>query len=231
LREAWHENAEQWIRWARSTELDHAFWRLNLPSLLELLPPPGRLTVDVGCGEGRLSRVLREHGHTVIGIESSPALAEAARKADPGFEVHVADAARMPLSDRAADLVVASMVLQSMDDPGSVIQEIARVLAPGGRLCATFVHPLNSLGDLNADASYFEVLRYEDTIEREGASMTFHDVHRPLAEYMGLFEDAELVVEAVREPVPDDDYVDAHREAARWRRRPAFLQLRALRAF
>ena len=92
LRDAWDENAADWVRWARSPELDHAFWHLNLPALMALLPAPGGLTLDVGCGEGRVARALKELGHRVVGIDSSPALVMAARKADPGFDVQVADA-------------------------------------------------------------------------------------------------------------------------------------------
>ena len=231
LRDAWEDAAQEWIVWARSEELDHAFWRLNLPSLLELMPAPGRLTVDVGCGEGRVARVLRERGHTVVGVESSPALVEAARAADPGFDVHLAGAERIPLADRAADLVVASMVLQSLDDPEAVMGEIARVLGPDGMVCATFVHPLSTLDDLDEGASYFDVVRFADRLEREAGSMTFHDVHRPLAAYMRLFEDAGFVIDAVREPQPDDDHVAAFPDAAMWRHRPLFLQVRALRRF
>jgi SAM-dependent methyltransferase len=231
LRDAWEQAAQEWIVWARSETLDHAFWRLNLPSLLELIPPPGRLTVDVGCGEGRVARVLRERGHAVVGVESSPALVDAAREADPGFDVHLADAERMPLADRAADLAVASMVLQSLDDPDAVMREIARILGPDGTICATFVHPLSTLDDLDPDASYFEVLRYAERLEREGGSMTFHDVHRPLGAYMRLFEDAGFVIDAVREPQPSDEHVAAFPQAAEWRRRPLFLQVRALRRF
>jgi SAM-dependent methyltransferase len=231
LREAWEAAAREWIVWARSEELDHAFWRLNLPSLLELIPAPGRLTVDVGCGEGRVARVLRERGHTVVGVESSPALVEAARAADPGFDVHLAGAERMPLSDRAADLVVASMVLQSLDDPGAVVREIARILGPDGTVCASFVHPFSTLADLHGDASYFEVVRFADRLEREGGGMTFHDVHRSLGAYMRLFEEAGFVIDAVREPRPSDAHVAAFPEAAAWQRRPLFLQVRALRRF
>jgi hypothetical protein len=47
-----------WVRWARSPELDDDFWSFQLPEFLRFVPAPGRLTVDVGCGEGRLGRVL-----------------------------------------------------------------------------------------------------------------------------------------------------------------------------
>lgn len=55
---AWEERAEQWLAWARTPEHDVYYWRLNLPSFVSLLPPPGRRTLDVGCGEGRLGRRL-----------------------------------------------------------------------------------------------------------------------------------------------------------------------------
>jgi Methyltransferase domain len=70
-------NAEAWLRWSRSPDLDHAFWHLNLPTLIALLPPPGEITLDVGCGEGRVARALTALGHVVVGVESSPALARA----------------------------------------------------------------------------------------------------------------------------------------------------------
>jgi ubiquinone/menaquinone biosynthesis C-methylase UbiE len=182
LREAWDRSAPDWIRWARSPELDHVFWRLNLPATLALLPEPGDLTLDVGCGEGRLARELIGRGHSVVGIESSPALAQAARDGDPGFEVHEADAIRMPVPDDSADLAVASLSLMNLDDPAAAVAEIARVLTPGSYLCASLLHPLNSWGDARerGAGSYFETARYAEELERDGARMTFHDTHRPL---------------------------------------------------
>lgn len=48
LRDACERHAEEWIAWARTPGHDHYFWRFNLPRFLELLPPPGRLTVEIG---------------------------------------------------------------------------------------------------------------------------------------------------------------------------------------
>jgi SAM-dependent methyltransferase len=225
LRAAWDETAEDWVQWARSPELDHAFWQLNLPALLALLPSPGEITLDVGCGEGRLARVLKKLGHHVVGIESSPALAQAAKEADPSFEVQVADAAAMPLPNHVADLAIASLSLMNMDDMPAVIGEIARVLRPGGRLCFSVLHPINSWGD--AQTGYFKTVRYTEKLERDGARMTLHDTHRPLSDYFSAIEDAGFLVERVVEPVPDDAYIAAFPGAARWLERPGFLHVRA----
>lgn len=196
LREAWEGSADAWVRWARSPQLDHAFWRMNLPVLLDLLPAPGELTVDVGCGEGRVARWLGELAHRVVGIEGSPALARAARAADPALEVHVADAADMPLDDDVADLAVASLALMTMDDMPGVVREVARVLRPGGRFCLSVLHPLNSWSDAG-DVGYFETVRYIKEVERDGERMPFHDTHRPLGAYLGALADAGFLLEAV----------------------------------
>jgi SAM-dependent methyltransferase len=225
LRAAWDENAEDWVRWARSRECDHAFWHLNLPALLALLPRPGELTLDVGCGEGRVARALKAAGHHVVGIESSSALAQAAKDADPSFEVQVADAAAMPLPNDVADLAIASLSLMNMDDMPAVIGEIARVLRPEGCLCFSVLHPINSWGD--ARAGYFETVRYTEELERDGARMTLHDTHRPVGDYFDALQAAGFLVERVVEPVPDDAYLAAFPEATRWLQRPGFLHVRA----
>jgi SAM-dependent methyltransferase len=222
LRENWDAEAAAWIRWAREPDQDHYFWRLNLPSLLELLPPPGRLTVDVGCGEGRVARELKARGHTVVGVEGSETLAAAAREADPGFEVHVADAAAMPLPDACADLAVASMSMLNFDDMPAVVREVARVLAPGGRLVFNLPHP--SSDDV---PDYFRTVAFAETRDRGGVRMTFHDTHRPLSAYTGALEAAGLVIESLREPRPDEAHVAAHPSAARYRTEPGFLLVRA----
>src|ERR687886_2577277 len=184
LRSAWDAEADDWIAWARAPDHDHFFWRMSMPALLALLPAPGRLTVDVGCGEGRLARELKARGHRVVGIEGSPALAAAAREADPELTVHVADAAAMPLDDGAADLAVASMSLLNMDDLDGAVREVARVLAPGGRFPLSTpppAHPPKPPRHLQgAGGSYFATYTYAETRERGGLRMTFHDTHRPL---------------------------------------------------
>lgn len=225
---AWDRAAGEWTRWARSRELDHPFWELNLPDFLELLPPPGRLTLDVACGEGRLARELLRRGHNVVGVDSSPSLAAAAAASEPAFALHVADAAAMPLADGAADLAVAMMALMAVDDVRAVVREVARVLSRGGRFCVALLHPFATWQDAGVE-SYYETARFEKLVEREGkGSMNFHDVHRPLGDYFDVLADAGFLVERLREPTPGDAYVSRFPEVAGWRRAPFLLHLRAV---
>lgn len=82
LAAAWDRNAGNWIRWAREPGHD-SYWRWHRDQFFELVPPPGRATLDVGCGEGRLSRDLHRLGHKVTSLDRSPAMIEAAREASP----------------------------------------------------------------------------------------------------------------------------------------------------
>jgi SAM-dependent methyltransferase len=226
VRDAWDEHAADWIRWARSEDHDHFYWRFSRPALLELLPPPGRLTVDIACGEGRLARELRDLGHSVLAVENSPALVRAARKQDRRMEVLRADVTRMPMGDGIADLAVSSMALMNFDDLEGGLREIARVLEPGGRLCASVSHPVRSAPNV---AGYFGTQAFEETRERGGLRMTFVDIHRSLEAYSRALEAAGFVIEALREPVPSADYVSDWPEVAKWRERPNLLVLRARR--
>jgi|SRR4051812_30029180 len=130
MRDAWAKQASGWIRLVRGG-LD-AGWDSTRPPFLRLVPPPGRLTVDVGCGEGRMGRELTAAGHRIIGVDATFALAQAAASHPQPLDLIVGDAARLPLRDSAADLVVAFMSLMDIDDFSEAIREASRVLEDGG---------------------------------------------------------------------------------------------------
>ena len=125
-----------------------------------------------------------------------------------------ADAARVPLPDGCADTAVACMSLLDVDDLGSTVDEIGRVVRPGGHVCVAVVHPFASAQDAETmhreysvvSQSYLAERRTEDRMEREGLAMTFSSMHRPLSHYFAAFFAAGFVADALREfgvkPVP-----------------------------
>lgn len=133
----------------------------------------------------------------------------------------------MPLGDGIADLAVSSMALMNFDDLDAALREIARVLVPGGRLCASIVHPVRSASEA---PDYFTEHPYAETRMRGGLAMNFHDIHRPLEAYSRALEGAGFVIEALREPVPTAEHVSDWPEAASSRESPLFLVLRARKA-
>ncbi len=131
-----------------------SYWKFHREAFLPLVPHPGRLTVDLGCGEGRVGRDLAARGHRVVGLDASPAMAHAAAgHPEAAGRVVVGDAARLPLAAGIADCVIAHMSLQDVDDMEGAVREIARVLEPGGRLVLAIVHPVNSAGGFIGERS------------------------------------------------------------------------------
>ena len=236
LRAAWERNAQAWLSWARTPGHD-SYWQFHRDQFLELLPPPGRRTLDLGCGEGRLARDLKALGHDVVAVDASSTLTAAARDADPELDVRVADAAALPFAPGELDLVVAFMSLQDMQDLPGAVREAARVLEPGGRLCLAIVHPFNSAGRFEGDdaaspfvveGSYLAESYYADSLARGGLEMEFVSAHRPLEAYTEALANAGLLIERLREPALPDHAI-AKPRGRRWQRLPIFLQIRALK--
>jgi SAM-dependent methyltransferase len=229
LRDAWEAEAGNWVEWARRPGHD-SYPKFHRDVFLELLPLPGRRTLDVGCGEGRLARDLKALGHSVVAVDAAPSMVAHAREADPDGEYLLANGAELPFEGGSADLVIAFMSLQDMDDPEGAVREAWRVLEPGGRFCLALVHPINSAGKFESDEddadfvireSYFERRRYVDRLEKDDLTMTFTSDHRPLEGWLRPLLDTGFLLERVRE-VPGP-----HRP--RWERIPLFLHVRALR--
>jgi ubiquinone/menaquinone biosynthesis C-methylase UbiE len=169
LRDAWETRAADWVRWARSPALDDDFWSFHLPRFLRFVPAPGRRTVDVGCGEGRLGRALTKAGHRVVGVDASLTSVRAAATHPEGHPVVVADATRLPLPDGVADLAIAFMSLHDFDDLRAAVTEVARVLAPGGRFCVALLHPVVTAGMVGG---YAAERRYSFAVERGDLDMS-----------------------------------------------------------
>jgi tRNA-2-methylthio-N6-dimethylallyladenosine synthase len=120
LGEAWEYEAEAWIRFCQ--EPDAFAWRFNIPAFLELVPQPGKRTLDIGCGEGRLARELMPTRASTPCPPTQPAFRSMTRRstqpsrraarADPGTRVARGSTARgavdedtvLPAPEGAANL-------------------------------------------------------------------------------------------------------------------------------
>jgi len=229
----WEPEADRWIEWTRTPGFD-AYWTFRDSFFDDVLSPAGTRTLEVGCGEGRVTRDLFSRGHNVVAVEPSKSLLAAARAAGaPGQQYAVADGALLPFADAAFDVVVAYNVLQVVDHLDRVLSEVARVLVPDGHLCACIAHPVTDLGDVTKGANgprltiredYSVPRRVEDVVEVDGHSMTFRGWTHPLQDYSLGLERAGFQIERLREPSPE---LTAS-TSSRWRAAPLFLNFRAV---
>jgi SAM-dependent methyltransferase len=101
-----------------------------------LNPQPGEFVLDIGCGDGALTRKIMDAGARVIGLDASEAMVEAARA--KGVDAFVADAQALGLDEQAArfgqfDAAFSNAALHWMLDPDAVASGVFQVLRPGGR--------------------------------------------------------------------------------------------------
>lgn len=133
VREQFGAAAEAYVR-SRS----HAFGH-DLGRLVEWAAVwPGELALDVATGGGHTGLALARHGARVILLDLTPRMLQAARRAaaergvmPAGFLA--AEAEALPLADRCVSLVTCRIAPHHFADPAAFVQEVARVLEPGGR--------------------------------------------------------------------------------------------------
>lgn len=115
----------------------------------------GMRVLDVGCGAGESVRLARERGATAVGVD-----------ADPGSDDAVcAEMAALPVRDDSVDVVLAECVLCLADDRTVALEEIGRVLRPGGRLAVSDVVVDGPLPDL--PTAITRALCLEDSLSRD----------------------------------------------------------------
>lgn len=112
--------------------------RRHVDVVCSWLEPAGKRILDVGCGDGGLTRALARAGAHATGIDTNAAVLAAARHAPRvADETYIESAGEsLPFADRSADAVVYLNALHHVPETGMkpAIAEAARVLVPGGAL-------------------------------------------------------------------------------------------------
>jgi demethylmenaquinone methyltransferase / 2-methoxy-6-polyprenyl-1,4-benzoquinol methylase len=116
-------------------------WRRFLVSRLEVGPDAGVLDVATGTGAVALE-LVRRHGCSVVGIDRSPEMLAVARRRvaarglDTRIELHEGRAEALPFPDASFDALTVTYLLRYVDDPAATINELTRVVRPGGTVAS-----------------------------------------------------------------------------------------------
>jgi SAM-dependent methyltransferase len=104
----------------------------------------GRKVLDVGCGNGYVLYQYARHGAEVYGVDITPTAVWVSKQrfelAGLPAQFDVIDGERLPYADATFDIVCSMGVLHHISDPTPLVNEIYRVLKPGGQLIAMLYH-------------------------------------------------------------------------------------------
>jgi len=210
----------------------------------------GLRVLDLGCGNGYLSRRFSRGGATVVAIDASAPIVERARARESqeplGIEYRVADAARLEfLRDASVDLVACNMALMDMEDAGAAIGEVGRVLRRGGRFVASLSHPCFDQGPsstwlierlFRSTKVWRKIEKYREPFADEvpwqiapSQIVTTTGYHRPLSWYARALRDASLLIQSLEEPSPSQAFVEGSSEGTYIAQIPVHIVIEALK--
>jgi 2-polyprenyl-3-methyl-5-hydroxy-6-metoxy-1,4-benzoquinol methylase/uncharacterized protein YbaR (Trm112 family) len=113
--------------------------------ILSRIPADARTILDVGCGGAWLAKALIPEGRSVISMDISTTNPLRAMEVVPS-ERHfglIADVFHLPLREAAVDCIVASEIIEHVQDPELFIARLFRALKPGG--CLIITTPFNEV--------------------------------------------------------------------------------------
>ncbi len=213
----WETHASWWIE-GFTDGADPEYTEQIMPLAASELRGAQRV-LDVGCGDGQVSRLAAASGAEVVGVDPTWNCVRVAAERAGGPSFAMAGAAALPLADASFDAVVACLVFEHIRDVDAAVGEVARVLQTGGRFCFFLNHPLlqtpNSgwIDDhiLDPPEQYWRIGPY--LVEHESDEEVEKDVfipfiHRPLSRYVNTLAEHGLVIERMLEPSPPQGFLD-----------------------
>lgn len=132
----------QAAEWGKKYSQNGSFrerYRVLTDMVPEAFQKPGVRIADIGCGAGNLSHYFLERGCQVTGLDQSQEMLDKAGVYNRDYvrkgraEFILGDALHTSFQDRTFDFLVASSILEYLDDPDAFGREIHRLLRPGGQ--------------------------------------------------------------------------------------------------
>ena len=197
--DSWHKNAHPWTAAVRQGQIKSRKLVTDNAIAAAVLEQSPKTVLDLGCGEGWLTRTLAAQGIDALGVDVVPKLIEHAQAAGGGrFEVLSYEAIAAGVLKQTFDVVVSNFALLGHESVIGLFNQIPDLLTPQGCFIVQTIHPVIGCGDRP----------YEDGW-REGSWAGFSDdfsdpapwYFRTLESWVRLYCDRGMVLKEIREPV------------------------------
>ncbi|HEX9986617.1 MAG TPA: class I SAM-dependent methyltransferase [Thermoanaerobaculia bacterium] len=189
LRRSWLTNAAAWTEAVREQRIASRQLGTDAAIVAAVLDRSPRDVLDLGCGEGWLTRALAAQGMTVTGVDVSPALIEAAHALGGGtFQTLPYD--ELDTLTATFDVIVANFSLFEEQLP-----DVRPLLNPGGAFIIQTLHPAF------AGPPYADGWRVETFATLPGFTEEMPWYFRTLGSWVRALADAGLRLEELREPL------------------------------
>jgi SAM-dependent methyltransferase len=140
------------VRPAALGEADARAYLRDYVEFVRAVARPAARVLDVACGSGWSSRLLRESSFDVCGVDLTVDALEVS--SGPGLEFAEGDATSLPFASSSFDVVCAYQTLEHVPDPARALGEFDRVLKPGGVVCVVGPNLLGLGASVKALLSY-----------------------------------------------------------------------------
>lgn len=101
----------------------------------------GKNILDIGCGAGHSTALIKAAGASVVGVDAAEGLVEYAKKTFAGIDFRVGGMEDLPFGDDEFDVVFAANAVQYAADLDTALRELKRVCKPGGLVVAGLFGP------------------------------------------------------------------------------------------
>lgn len=193
-----------------------------------------KLVLDIGGGDGILSRAIAKKGAKIINGEPILLLAKQASKGEPAVpSVQLNATEILPIKSESVDLAVSNLVLMWLPEIKTVAEETFRILKPGGRFSFSVTHPMVNLGEFDMTDSDRPMLKLQAPLDRgvwmkmiNGTNGPYPYWQRTPAEYVNTFIDAGFHLlrgHGLDDVYFPDDFVAAHPEYRKHNWYPLFF--------
>jgi len=221
----WVGSADAWIAsigeagdWTRRTILD--------PAMLERANGHSGTCLDIGCGEGRFVRMLKERGWKAVGIDPVERFIAEAKMHDPDGDYRIGLGEDLAFEDESFDLTVSYLSLIDIEGFRAAIKEMTRVTKSGGSILVANLagHFTAGKWERGPDGEHkrFEIDNYheERAMREQWLGIDVLNWHRPISAYFAEFLANGLILRHFAEPTPPDQ---SDPKSDRYTRVPGFV--------